>query len=583
MSATRERELVTTRGGRRRDGGGDGHDPDPVTTQVIRNGLNSAAEQMKRALIRTSFSPVIYEVLDFAVALYDRDMRMLAQAPSLPLFMGTLSFCVEGAVQEAGGVETLREGDILLHNVPYSHGSHPQDAATVMPAFHEGELIGYAAIKAHWLDLGAKDPYCTDTVDVFQEGLKFPGVRLYREGRRNEDIYRLLLANCRVPDAVAGDVNAQVIAVRQGVDALLRLLERYGRPAFEEAVERMYDHGERTVRGFFRALPNGTYVGRGCMDNDGVGDEQVPFEVEVRIDDDEVVIDFSRVPDARPGPINCPMPSTVSASRTAITMLAGGGEAPCEGHFRPIAVITRPGSMFHPESPSPCYLYGWPAFQSIEVIYEALADAVPQLVPAWSGGDLCGLTWWGRREATGEAWADSSPNPIGMGAHAGGDGAHALLHIAESATRFSPIEVWEERDPLVVERYQLAQDSGGAGRHQGGLGVDLAWTALEPIEITTQLERTESLPLGREGGMPGRPNRGFLRSPDGERRPVAKATRMAIPVGWTIEVGSGGGGGFGDPAQRPREQIVEDLADGVVSEEYAARHYPQWQDGADGS
>ena len=564
--------LVTTRGGQASPQRA--ADRDPVTTQVVRNGLNSAAEQMKRALIRTSFSPVIYEVLDFAVALYDREMRMLAQAPSLPLFMGTLSFCVDGAVEDAGGVDTLRPGDILLHNIPYSHGSHPQDAALVAPAFDGDELVGYAAIKAHWLDLGAKDPYCTDTVDVFQEGLKFPGVRLFREGRLVEDIYRLLLANCRVPDAVAGDVNAQVIGVRQGVDALLRLIHRHGRTQFDEAVEHMFDHGERVVRSFFSGLPNGSYTGHGCMDNDGIVDEQVPFEIDVHIADDEVTIDFSRVPGACVGPINCPVASTVSASRTAITMLAGGGEAPCEGHFRPIAVVTRPGSLFHAVSPSPCYLYGWPALQAIEVIYDALADAVADLVPAWSGGDLCGLTWWGRRADTGEAWADSSPNPIGQGAHARGDGAHALLHIAESATRFSPIEIWEERDPLVVERYELAQDSGGPGRHQGGLGVDLAWRALEPIQITTQLERTQSLPTGRQGGGPGTPNAGFLRAPDGTRRSIGKATRVDIPVGWAIEVRSGGGGGYGDPALRDADQVAADVRDGIVSERFAADHYP---------
>ena len=157
-------------------------DIDPITTQIIRNSLNSAAEQMKKALCRTAMSPIIYEVLDFAGAIYDRDLRMLAQAPSLPLFMGTLNFCIEEAVKGVGGEENLNEGDIIIYNSPYGTGSHPQDAALVMPVFFENELIAYTAIKAHWLDIAGKEPYSTDTVDVFQEGTVYPGVKLYSKG-----------------------------------------------------------------------------------------------------------------------------------------------------------------------------------------------------------------------------------------------------------------------------------------------------------------------------------------------------------------------------------------------------------------
>ena len=168
---------------------------DPITTEVVRHALNSAANQMKRALVRTAFSPVIYEVLDFAVALYDRDVRLLAQAPSLPMFMGTLNFCVTEAVKGIGGEENLNEGDIIIYNWPYGTGSHPQDLAVVMPAFHGGELVGYAAIKGHWLDIGGKDPYCTDTIDVFQEGTIYPGVKIVEAGRMVDPIYRIILAN----------------------------------------------------------------------------------------------------------------------------------------------------------------------------------------------------------------------------------------------------------------------------------------------------------------------------------------------------------------------------------------------------
>src|SRR4051812_38362249 len=213
---------------------------DPVTTEIVRQALNAAAEQMKRALIRTSFSPVIYEVLDFAAALYDRDICLLAQAPTLPTFMGTMSFCVTEAVDAVGGEGALEPGDIILYNVPYGTGSHPQDVAVVMPVFLDdagadggtGELIGYSAIKAHWLDIGGKDPYSTDTVDVFQEGTIFPGVKLFSRGRLVSDIFRMATANSRAPKMVAGDINALAAGARTGARARCRAAERSGRGPF---------------------------------------------------------------------------------------------------------------------------------------------------------------------------------------------------------------------------------------------------------------------------------------------------------------------------------------------------------------
>ena len=361
-------------------------DADPITTEVIRHGLNSAANQIKRALVRTSFSPIIYEVLDFAAVVYDRQFRLLAQAPSLPFFMGTMSFCIESAVEAVGGEDELAPGDIVLMNDPYRTGSHPQDAAMVMPVFLDDDtLIGYSAIKAHWMDIGAKEIYCTDTTDVFQEGVIFPGVKLYSKGELVRDIWRMATANSRLATFVEGDINAEVVGVRTGAADFVRLVQRFGLERFHESVERMYDHGEAVVRSYFEQIPDGRYVGRGEMDSDGITDDPIPFEVELEVDGSTCLLDFSSAPDARPGPVNCPLASTVSAARVVMTMLAGGGEAPNEGHFRPIEVATRPGSMFHALSPSPCFLYGWPAMQATEAVLNAVAEAVPERVMACSG------------------------------------------------------------------------------------------------------------------------------------------------------------------------------------------------------
>jgi N-methylhydantoinase B len=548
---------------------------DPITTEIIRHSLNSAANQMKRALIRTAYSPVIYDVYDFAAAIYDSELRLLAQAPSLPLFMGTLNFCIEAAVEAVGGIERLGPGDILLYNVPFGTGSHPQDATMVMPVFlDDGTLAGYTAIKAHWLDLGAKEPYCTDTVDVFQEGTIFPGVKLFSAGELVDDIFRMVLANTRLPKAAAGDIKAQAIGCRVGGEALARVVARFGKPLFDRSVEHMFDHGERVVRSYFETIPDGRYVAHGNMDNNGVDTESIPFEVVVEVSGSDVTVDYSACPGSQRGPINCPLPTTVSASLIAISMLAGANESPCDGHFRPLKVVTRPDSLFHAVSPSPCFLYAWPAMQAIDVIYRALADAMPNAVPASSGGDVCALLWWGVREQTGEAWATGSPHPIGQGASVHGDGA-TLSHVSESATRFAPAEVWESKSPWLIERVELITDSCGAGRYRGGLGISFHFTMLEDTYVTTAVERTQLPPWGLMGGQEGHANGVRYRragEPMGEI--FGKVTGLKLHKGDSLELLTGGGGGYGAPEERDPGAVHEDVRNGYTSEDHARRHYP---------
>ena len=546
---------------------------DPITTQIIRNSLNSAAEQMKRALCRTAMSPIIYEVLDFAGAIYDNHLRLLSQAPSLPLFMGTLNFCIEEAVKGVGGEKNLNNGDIIIYNSPYGTGSHPQDAALVMPVFFENEIIAYTAIKAHWLDIAGKEPYSTDTVDVFQEGTVYPGVKLFSKGELVEDIYKMCLANTRVPNSVAGDINAQAIGVKAGATALKRIVSKYGLTTFREASEEIFDAGEMIVRNYLKKIPNGEYSGSGQMDSNGVEEGLVPFDLKVIIEDEKVILDMSNAPPQQNGPINCPLPSTVSTARVAMSMLAGSNEAPNEGFFRPIEVITKPGTLFHPLSPAPCFLYGWPALQAIEVFYKALGTKFPEKVPASSGGCINGIVYWGQREKSGEPWADGSPHPVGQGASYFGDGA-TCLHHAESATRFAPAEVWENRNPWLINRVELIQDSCGAGKNRGGLGVYFEITMLEDTFATTVCERVKLAPWGLNGGKEALSNNCFVIDQDEKSIEVPKATRIPITKGKRILLQCGGGGGYGDPKERETAKVLDDYKQGYISENYIEKYYP---------
>jgi len=551
-------------------------DVDPILVEIIRNSLNSAAEQMKRSLIRTAFSPIIYEVLDFASAIYDKNFCMLSQSPSLPGFMGTLSFCVEASVKEVGGEENLNEGDIILYNNPYGSGSHSQDAAIVMPVFiNKNKLIGYTAIKAHWLDTGGKEPYSTDTVDVFQEGTIYPGLKLYKKGKLVEDVYKLIVANSRVPKAIIGDLNAQLNGVKAGARALQRIVNKYGFETFEQSVIKIYEYGEKLVRKTISKIPDGEYSGWGQMDSNGVDEGVVKFKIKINVNGSDLELDFSEAPVQQNGPINCPLPSTVSKARVAFSMMAGNGEQPNEGFFRPLVIKTKQGTMFDPVSPAPCFLNGWAGLQVIEIIYKILSEKIPNVFPASSGGCLAAAVWWGKRENNNEPWADGSPHPIGQGAFNGGDGITSMHHNS-AGTRISPTEIWESRNPWLVKKIELAKDSCGAGKYRGGLGLNLEFEMLEETYVTTVVERTNFPPWGVNNGKAARSNNVILNTKNGKLN-VPKKTGLKLNKGESIIFKTGGGGGYGDPIERSNKKILNDLKQEYISKEYVEKHYPQFK------
>ena len=549
---------------------------DPITSEIIRNSLNSAAEQMKKALVRSAFSPIIYEVLDFASAIYDKNYCMLSQSPSLPGFMGTLSFCVEQAVKEVGGEENIFDGDIIIYNNPYGSGSHSQDAALVKPVFIENKLIGYTAIKAHWLDTGGKEPYSTDTVDVFQEGTIYPGLKLYKKGKLEEDIFKLIKANSRVPKAIEGDLNAQLNGIIAGANALKRIVNKFGYELFYASVLEIYEHGEKLVRKSLQKIPDGTYSGFGQMDSNGVDEGVVKFKISIEVKGSDLILDFTDAPDQQNGPINCPLPSTVSKARVAFSMMAGNGEQPNEGFFRPLIVKTKKGTMFNPVSPAPCFLNGWPGLQVIEVIYRILSEKLPEAFPASSGGCLAAAVWWGKREKDGEPWADGAPHPVGQGGFYNGDGVTSMHHNS-AGTRISPTEIWESKNPWLINKIELAKDSCGAGEFRGGLGLDLEFEMIEETFITTVVERTKNPPWGIKDGKAGRANNVQVIKKNGDKFFMPKKSGYKLDKGDKIIFLTGGGGGYGNPEFRKIEKIENDLKQEYLSKKYVEENFKHYK------
>jgi N-methylhydantoinase B len=348
------------------------------------------------------------------------------------------------------------------------------------------------------------------------------------------------------------------------VTGLLRLVTRYGLDEFDRSVERIFEHGEAVVRAYFDQIPDGRYGAAGEMDSNGVGDDPVPFEIGVEVDGSDVVVDFTAAPDEQQGPVNSPLPSTVSAARMAVIALAGGSESVNEGFFRPIEVRLRNGSMFHPRPPAPIYLYFWSALQAVDVIHRSIAEAFPQSVRAGSGGDICCVIWWGF-DANGNFWSDASNHVTGQGALEDGDGGAPLMHISSSAMRNSPVEVWEARHPIVIERFELIPDTGGAGQYRGGLAVEMTYRCEEDCFITSTVERTRVGGWGLAGGQPGVPNRMFVRHPDGSEDPIGKVTGLRLQAGSALAVVMGSGGGYGPQQLRAAAAMDADVRGGYVT------------------
>lgn len=550
-----------------------GIEVDAVTTQIIKHGLDAAAEQMGVALRRAAFSPFIYDTHDYAGALYDRDVRLIAQMRCLPIFVGTLNFVVEAAIRHLG-IDTFEEGDVVVSTYGYETGSHQLDVTVVVPAFLDGELVGFAVNKAHHLDLGATSMFVTDSTDVWQEGAIYPSVRLYRAGVRNEDLYRTMLANTRLPDSLEGDLYAQIAACHVACQALGRTYRRYGYDTVMAAADALFDHSEGVMREVIGNIPDGVYRVSAEIDNDGITDDSIPYDVIVEVSGTELVVDLSNAADQTAGPINAPLACTVSCVRCAILAVAGIHDGANEGYFRPIAIRTRQGSVFNCLPPAPMFMYAWPMITAIDHIHRALAAAIPDRIPGQTGCDVGTMLAWGFRE-DGTFWGDGANHPGGQGAaRAHGDGGSPLMHISCSGTRTCPVEVLEARTPFLAEKVELAVDSAGNGRFRGGPGVDTHYRVLRDLFVTLPWERVKPKPYGLEGGGDARPNHVAIDFADGTSTSYLKASAISVPAGSLVRLETGGGGGVGDPGDRDPDAVRADVEQGYITEEAARRDYP---------
>lgn len=545
---------------------------DQITVEVIRNYLLSAANEMERNLMRTSYNTIIYEIRDFGLGIYDDRCRMLAESPGLAVFTRGNDYGIQKTVEFVGR-ENIRPGDLMLTSYPYWSSAHPLDVLAVSPIFYKGELIGFTAIKQHWLDLGQKDAgYILDSIDVFQEGLLLPGVKIYKEGVLDKELLNIIRFNSRLPDRVIGDMNAQISACRTGERRVAELVDRFGVETFRTAVEEILDHGERLARARLAELPKGTWTAVDYADDDGIDkDTMLKMQVTVTITDDEFIVDWTGSHGRTKGPMNLPIGLTLGVSGLAFKGITTPDVPANEGHYRPLKVIAPPGELMHAVPPAPTFTV-WCGLLAPEVILKALSQGMPDRVPACSGGDVFDVMGLGMHPETNTPWLEATNEAVGFGAYEGSDGEDAIMHLSEPGCRNNPVEVLESKAPWLIETYHMRRDSGGPGQYRGGVGVTRVYRFLYPSTALTLVKKTKSAPWGIAGGHDGEAGHVIVR-PGTDREEVTGAIYQSFDEGDVLSNNSGGGGGWGDPFKRDPQKVLWDVINDYVSIESARRDY----------
>ena len=551
------------------------HVGNPVTAEIIRNALIATTDEMKTNLMRTAYNPIIYEALDFTVGLFDRNGDTMSIGLGLPMFIRGLSDAIKAKIAFYG-YDRIEPGDILLTNDAYIMGSHLNHLIFTLPIFHDGEIVAFASSMGHWIDIGGA--LGLRTQDIYSEGLQIPIVKFFKRGVQDRELTEIIRTNVRIPELAMGDLRAQIAAIRTGERRYTALVQKYGLEAVDACVEGLFRMSERKARLAVAAMPDGVYEAESFMDDDGISDAPIPIKVRVIIEGEQMTIDLSDVGAQVAGYYNSGETAGHSAAQVAFKCLTTPTLFPInDGSFRPLSVILPPGRVISARKPAAMRWWMTIPMTVVDTIFKAMAQCVPELTIAGHHADLCSATFNGTNPRTGRFFTrGAGVTGGGFGAKHNGDGMNATVCQNDGDTHNGPIEATESKIPLLIERYALRPDSGGAGRYRGGLGVERRVRAMAPLNLNTYTERTRCAPWGLLGGGDALPNRMQIERADGrleEPRNNGKFNAARLETGDTIIVRTGGGGGFGDPAERSPEAVRRDVACGYISAEAALRDY----------
>ena len=536
---------------------------DPITREVIRNGLATAADEMSMTLYRTAYSTVVRDCLDFATSLCNADGEMIAQGVTIPQHLGSVPFAMETLFEHFG--DDMDPGDIFIMNDPFDGGMHIPDIFIVKPIFWEGERVAFSVSTAHHLDLGGRLPGSSacDNTEIFHDGFRIPWLKLWHQGEPDEAIFTLLRANVRVPQMVIGDLRAQIAACHTGEAAIHELIDRYDPDNFANYTDDLIDYTERLIRSDIASWPDGSYQFEDYLDGDGVGGPAVRIQLKLTIDKDTLIADFTGTDPQVPGSLNSTYGFTTSAVALCVRPVLQDDIPNTAGLFKPLNVIAPPGTVVNGTMPAASSMRGVTGFRMVDIVLGALAQVVPDRVPAaGEGGNTLVILGGERKDTSRYVYFELISGT--WGGRPDRDGNDGLCNPA-CYTCNIPIEQAECDYPVRIERYGLVCDSGGAGQFRGGLAVEREWTLLSKVaHLAIRSDRRDHLPYGLYGGKSGKGSINVLhQSNQQETLPTMISTEMLS--GQRLYHRQPGGGGWGDPLLRSNDAIVRDVKNGKVS------------------
>ncbi len=559
------------------------HKVDPITLQVLSGAFDTIAEEVGHILYRMSFSSIIRESQDLGAGLFDVDFNTLCESESTPLHIGSLPGYLAGIQRSLQGGE-WHEGDVVIHNHPYYGASHSPDIAIVIPIFFESELVGFSANTAHHVDIGAATPgLIIDIPDVFAEGMLFAGIKLYEKGERNEGLWQFIGSNSRTAQQLKDDLDAQIASAQLGVRRFQDLMASYGKETVLAAANQLMDYTESIMRKRIGEIPDGVYTAEGFMDDDGRNrGERLPIKVAVRVKGDGVTVDLTGSADQVPTGFNVPFEGSTKVACycafRALLLDAETAEVPIpsnQGSFRPIEVIAPKGSIFNPEFPAAAEARFTQCNMMIDLIIKALSPVVPDRVTAGNSASLSFVAYSGLRPS-GDYWVFLEVNEGAYGGRPRSDGPDSIDNLMCN-TRNNPIEDLGMHLPMVCDRYELRDDvMPGAGKHRGGIGVVKAQRLLTDGSITHECDRHTDVPWGAFGGGPGQTGRVEIynqAAPEKRRELPAKFSGVQTKAGDVMAFYAPCGGGYGDPLERPAEQVLQDVLDDYCTVDHANEVY----------
>lgn len=545
---------------------------DPITFELIKNALGTIADEMALTIVRTSRSGVLKDNMDFSTALCGPDGQLVAQGLTLPIHLGSMPDAMAGILRRFP-LETILPGDVFMLNDPFSGGMHLPDVFIVKPLFAGQRLVAFACTVAHQTDMGGRVPgsNASDSTEIFAEGLRIPPLKFYDAGRPNGTLFELIARNVRVPDIVLGDMASQVAACATAEREIGRLVERYGADGLRVAFAELIDYAERLTRAELAGWPDGVYGFEDFIDDDGIDERPIPIRVELTVAGAALTVDFAGTSEQVKGAINASPSFAKSAVYLTVRSVMEAEIPNNAGYFRPIRVITPPGSIVNPRLPAAFAARGLTGFRMIDALFGALAKIRPERVAAACEGGNTGVSIGG--------WDRERGPFIFVEFVCGTGGARPTLDGIDGHTNPGvcmcnvPCEIVELEAPVAIDRYSFAPDTGGAGKFRGGLALvrDFRFTGEEAI-LQVRADRQKYQPYGLEGGRPGTPSRNVL-NPGPNERPLPSKVTMTIRGGDVLHHVQPGGGGYGDPFERDPAQVLADVLDEKLSREYARREY----------